>query len=171
MSDLRVIKTKSAIENAFIKLRAQKDLENIKVNELCKLAMINKTTFYNYYQDIYELTDEIENKNIRQCIYGFENFDQLIKNPEKFIHGIYDSFNANENIQIIFSNRWGYLVEKAQQSLLEIYKKEINTNEKKMCIVFLIQGAFYILFNFKSNPTEKLKMLSCVANDIISKRF
>ena len=107
MSDLRVVKTKAAIESAFISLRRQKELENIKVNELCKLAMINKTTFYNYFQDIYELTDEIENKNIHQCIFGFEDFDKLITNPQQFIHGIYNSFNANDNIQIIFSNRWG----------------------------------------------------------------
>ena len=59
MPDLRTIKTKKSIENAFLELRQKKNLEDIKVSELCSIALINKTTFYNYYSDIYELSNEL----------------------------------------------------------------------------------------------------------------
>lgn len=43
--DLRVAKTKNAIINSFLSIRAKKPLEKITVRELCQMAMINKSTF------------------------------------------------------------------------------------------------------------------------------
>ncbi len=40
--DLRIIKTKKAIINAFLALRAKRPLEKITVRELCEMAMVNK---------------------------------------------------------------------------------------------------------------------------------
>ena len=168
--DLRTIKTKKAIEEAFLTIRAKKDLENIKVSELCALALINKTTFYNYYSDIYELSEELENKYLEQCFYGFNGYDCLFKNTENFIRGIYYSFYNNNTIQVLFSNRIAMLVNKTQNYLLEFYKKEINTDEKKMCVIFIIQGAF-ILLNYKSKEEEKLKLLIEITNSIIKQKF
>lgn len=170
MSDLRTIKTKKSIEEAFLALRAKKNLEDIKVSELCTLALINKTTFYNYYCDIYELSDELEKKYLQQCFFGFNGYDCLFKNTEQFIKGIYYSFNSNKTLQILFNNRINMLVDKTQNYLLEFYKKEINNDEKKMCVIFIIQGAF-ILLNYKSKEEEKLNLLVEIASSIIKQKF
>ena len=170
MPDLRTIKTKKSIENAFLELRQKKNLEDIKVSELCSIALINKTTFYNYYSDIYELSNELEEKYLQQCFLGFNGYDCLFKNTEKFIKGIYNSFNNNNTIQILFSNRINMLVEKTQKYLLEFYKKEINTDEKTMCVIFIIQGAF-ILLNYKSKQEEKLNLLIDIATNIIKQKL
>ena len=58
--DLRIEKTRQSIINAFIALRSGKPLEKITVKELCEKAMINKSTFYFHYADIYELSDFLE---------------------------------------------------------------------------------------------------------------
>ena len=55
--DLRIQKTEKAIKNAFLELRAGKPLEKITVKELCGLALINKSTFYSHYDDIYALSE------------------------------------------------------------------------------------------------------------------
>ena len=52
MMDMRVKKTKRSIINAFLELRSKMPLEKIRVNELCRIAEINKSTFYAHYQDI-----------------------------------------------------------------------------------------------------------------------
>ena len=44
--DLRIVKTKQQIKQAFLSLRAQYLPEKIKVKDICERAMINKTTFY-----------------------------------------------------------------------------------------------------------------------------
>lgn len=48
------------IEKAFINLIQKYELNKIKVSDICKLANINRTTFYSNYLDIYDLADKIK---------------------------------------------------------------------------------------------------------------
>lgn len=171
MGDLRIIKTKKAIEDSFLSLRKKTDLDKIKVSELCSVALINKTTFYNYYNDIYELSEELEDKYIKECFFGFDGYDCLINDTEKFILGVYKSFVNSSKIQILFKNRISTLVEKAQQEVLNFYQDTINTEDTKMKVVFLIHGAFYLLLNYKGKASEeeKLKMIINYINNFLKK--
>ncbi|PNZ98043.1 TetR family transcriptional regulator, partial [Staphylococcus carnosus] len=47
--DLRVIKTKMNIENAFLNLFYQKEIEQISVKEITTIAQIARKTFYLHY--------------------------------------------------------------------------------------------------------------------------
>lgn len=47
------------IEQAFMELLQAKDLPQISVSEVCKLAGVNRTTFYANYPDVYGLADAI----------------------------------------------------------------------------------------------------------------
>ena len=49
--DLRVTRTKKALEEAFIDLLSRKTFEEITVNELCEVAGIRRATFYKHYSD------------------------------------------------------------------------------------------------------------------------
>lgn len=51
--------SREKIEKVFIELLQNNSLENIKVSEICKIAKINRTTFYSNYDDIYALADSI----------------------------------------------------------------------------------------------------------------
>ena len=48
-------KTKILLSNALINLLEEKTFDNIKVIEICDKAMVHKTTFYNHFEDKYEL--------------------------------------------------------------------------------------------------------------------
>lgn len=50
--DLRKMKIRTAIREAFIQLRRDKNLEQITVKELSEMAQISKATFYLHYRDI-----------------------------------------------------------------------------------------------------------------------
>ena len=52
------------IKDAFMGLYARKQLHEISVKEICLAAGIARTTFYNYYFDIYELLENIETELI-----------------------------------------------------------------------------------------------------------
>jgi len=60
--DRRVVKTKKAIRNAFASLVTEKDFREITVSELAERAEINRKTFYNYYDGIYSVVEEIQNE-------------------------------------------------------------------------------------------------------------
>lgn len=54
MTDLRIIKTRKALCDAFIILLGEKPFEDITVNELCKKAMVRRATFYQHFEDKYD---------------------------------------------------------------------------------------------------------------------
>ena len=48
-------RTLRAFSNALVALLEQKPFESIQVNELCQACMIPKSTFYNYFDDKFDL--------------------------------------------------------------------------------------------------------------------
>jgi len=58
----RAALTKQRLENAFLALLAQKSIHQINIRELCALAGVNRTTFYNHYGSQYELLEEISRR-------------------------------------------------------------------------------------------------------------
>lgn len=56
--DLRIIKTKASLQTALIKILQEKTLDKISISELCKLASVNRGTFYLHYRDVSELFEE-----------------------------------------------------------------------------------------------------------------
>ena len=52
------------IEKVFIQLIQNKEIYQVSVTEICKLAKINRTTFYANYIDVYDLADKVREKMI-----------------------------------------------------------------------------------------------------------
>lgn len=61
-NDRRVQKTKKGLRNALFELIKQKDINDISVTELTQKAEINRSTFYFYYKDIYDMMEQIQDE-------------------------------------------------------------------------------------------------------------
>lgn len=74
MEDLRVKRTYKLLKEAFFELLSKKPFDEIKINDICNLAMIHRTTFYSHFSDKFELLD--------YCIKDVENelSEKIIKN-------------------------------------------------------------------------------------------
>lgn len=66
--DRRVTKSKAAIKTAFIELISTNTIENISVSKICSSADINRSTFYSYYHDQYDLLSKMEDELIEEII-------------------------------------------------------------------------------------------------------
>ena len=75
--DLRITKTKKLLYEALLKEMETKAFEDIKVNDLCTISMINRSTFYSHYNDKYDLFVDLLNTLKKEL------FDKLDEN--KFI--------------------------------------------------------------------------------------
>lgn len=64
--DRRVIKTKNAIYEALILLMAEKNFEQITINEIAKKADINRGTIYFHFEDKYDLLNQCIKSHIEQ---------------------------------------------------------------------------------------------------------
>ncbi len=64
--DRRIKYTKGIIKETFLNLLEEKEVNKITVSEICKIADINRATFYRYYLDVYDLLEKIENEFIEE---------------------------------------------------------------------------------------------------------
>ena len=59
-TDLRVIRSRMSIRNAFMELLEVKSFEKITVRDITSMAMVSRGTFYLHFEDKYDLLDQIE---------------------------------------------------------------------------------------------------------------
>ena len=57
--DLRIVKTKASLYRGLIELMEKKTFEEIKVSEICSISMINRSTFYDHFNDKFELLESM----------------------------------------------------------------------------------------------------------------
>lgn len=83
-NDLRVRKTRKAIDEAFMELLQKKPLDKITVRELCEKAKVSKGTFYLHYKEIYDLYDRKVEKVYRDSLPGIDDTGLFFTDPRKF---------------------------------------------------------------------------------------
>jgi AcrR family transcriptional regulator len=166
--DLRIVKTKKIIKETFLQLRSKNSLEQIRITELCEIAAINKTTFYKHYQDIYALSDEIENETITSIMDNFQHFDSLFSNTYDFIEGLINAFSLHKKIILtLFSDRMSVLIEKVEAHLKKHYITENHSQESEIALLFLIRGGAQIILNPKYDEAILLKTISNIFEQVI----
>lgn len=167
--DLRIVKTRKNIREAFLELRSEIPLEKIKVTRLCELALINKTTFYKHYQDVYALSEEVENETILSIMDSFDDLNSLFTNPEQFIKGFYYTFKSHEDIiMTLFSGRMDILINKVERQLIVHYTRISSVPEKEIMLSFLLWGASHVLMESKYEETVLLDTLTKATKQILS---
>ena len=65
MGDLRTARTYKLLKDSLLQLLSEKSFDNIKVNDICDLAMVHRTTFYSHFSDKYELLDTVFKYNTK----------------------------------------------------------------------------------------------------------
>jgi AcrR family transcriptional regulator len=88
-SDRRVAKTLDAIESAFLDALNEKNLQKLTINDITERANINRSTFYEYFTDKYELFNHIVRKTFEKKMlehlsgdfgtYSDENMGNIIR--------------------------------------------------------------------------------------------
>ena len=94
-TDLRVIKTKESIEQAFLSLLAKKPLQRISVVELARDARINKGTFYLHFTDIFDLYQKTIRRQIEAGFEHADYFTDFFDAPKRFCEKLTESFSSN----------------------------------------------------------------------------
>lgn len=127
--DRRIERTRSSIINAFLELRSGKPIEKISIKELCEKAGINKSTFYTHYQDIYDLSEQLESQVAGDILSEIGHPDHIFSHPEDFTRELYYAYLAQEHlIHILFSgSRSGMLIVRIENSLKDMIRRMYPT--------------------------------------------
>ena len=158
--DLRTMRTIKSIKEAFLHIRRKKPLEKITVKEIAELAIINKSTFYRYYEDIYALSNEIENDIISECVSAHPGLDELTGKDgvKKLTAAITEQTKA---FSVVFSgSRLDVAVNKLHDALMAKILKEHpelkNDIEKRVIITAVIYGNFKSYLIYQNEDKTKV---------------
>ncbi len=165
--DKRIEKTKRAIKNAFMELRAKKSLEKITVKELCDLAYINKSTFYSHYEDMYALSDALEYDMVLEIVSSIpRDIDYNFSNPEVFTREVTLAFiEYMPQINILFSGKSQthlatHLETIIKKLIFSKYPEYENNAEMNVLLSYCIHGAYNAsLSNPNADPSTVIRVL------------
>jgi len=164
--DRRVRKSKEAIRTALVKLLKHKNIEDITVTEIAKEADVNRKTFYNNYENIYQVIEEIENDIVISFtdLLSKINLDEMLKQPLKFFETLTNIVQKDFEFysNLVQAQRLGgfNLVLKITETLKESVKanlpKELFKDKFTMefSIDYMITGMMEGYTEWLQNPKE-----------------
>ena len=162
-------KTRNAYLEAFCELYQKKSIEKISIQELTNKAGYNRSTFYQYFKDIYELLDYLEvfimnrlqeplKESINSDYTDFEFIDQIMRIHDE--HYLYISALIGKHGNIHFASR---LKDIAIPFILEAHKIPKDNVEARLVLEFHLSGVVaavaYLHSNQKKIPSDDLKGL------------
>ena len=179
--DIRTIRSKESIKNSFIELRTKKELRKITVKELCEKANINKSTFYAYYDDIFDLSEQIESDVVRQIIESINHRYSMIFNASEATSELFYAMKRQKKlIDIVFSGtQHPNLVYKISIMLKDIIfeaNPHLKNNSKfNILLDYAIFGGYYAFeenSKIDNNPDEIISTITHAAthmNELFTK--
>ena len=99
--DKRVRKTKKLLLDALTELMKEKKVNKITVKELTYLADVNRSTFYLYYKDIFDMVDRVETEIIEDFSLVFEEFstkEATYENTLSFFTYVFEFVEDNSDM-------------------------------------------------------------------------
>ena len=181
--ELRILKTKASLYRALMILMKEKEFEQIKISEICAKSMINRSTFYDHFNDKYELLESFINdlkkeleENIKINIETKtikEYYMETLKIMLNYIDDNIDIYSAATRI-----NRNSIASDMMQEVVIESVTAKLNESfinktkiPNKDIVLFYASGVIKILVKSlqdknKFNKEEILETLSVLIPDV-----
>ena len=81
--DLRIRKTKANLYRALLQLMEEKTFEEIKVIDICNTSLINRSTFYDHFNDKYELLSSYIN-DLKEELVEHLNVEKEVNSVKEY---------------------------------------------------------------------------------------
>ena len=152
--DKRSKKTIKAIQDALLKILTDMNLSDVRIVELCRLADINRTTFYLHFESASQVLASIREQIVERIFdsYNGNSFLYTLEHPLEFLNictDVISSYDGFENF-VRHSAEAAYFLEKLKKSFAERAFAEFkNENpERNDCAFFIIDfmtaGILYV---------------------------
>ena len=150
-TDLRLIRTRKFIIESFIELLEKKDFNSIKISDITSGAMINRATFYNHFDDKYDLLEKVIKENLMANV-----LQELSNNKELNEEMLKSLFLSITNFHLSLSDRCQRSYHDMIVNLEAILKKELEQ------IIFQS-----LLKKYQDESNEKLRMIATMLSWMI----
>ncbi|WP_240421405.1 TetR/AcrR family transcriptional regulator [Paenibacillus periandrae] len=162
--DLRILKTRKAIKEAFLTLVQTKGYERITVQDIAYEAMINRNTFYLHYVDKPDLMENLSQESMEKLNVCF-NMDIKDKDiqaidKEMFISSLVEMFKAIEADIVFFRTMLSqngphfstHLKEALKDFILSGIGDHDHNQKMKVGLEYMISGLVGVICMWISDP-------------------
>ena len=141
-------RSKKYIKNAFSELLQKKDLEEITVTEIVKLAELNRGTFYAHYSNITDVLEEIEKEVTDKILFLLSEYrGSIIENPTPFLREIADFLQKDYDFykRLICAKVGDNFIDKLKEFFVTAVVEEMKANTMRD------KEKFYLIIRFYTN--------------------
>lgn len=167
--DVRITRSKRDLRNAFFELVKTRSFDKITVTDICRIATINKMTFYKHYQDKYDLLDDcvrsVAENVYNACVPDDDIDGRIAHNPVEFFAELLSSVmeECHKRREVVISLVYGnnsplrFVVESCCMKILkQLFERLTKIYEFKypvpMIITFMTGGFINVIADeLKSN--------------------
>lgn len=151
--DRRIRKTKKALVQALTTLMSEKKINSITVKEITDLADVNRSTFYLYYKDVFDMVEKIETEMFIDFSEAFHKFSESSTTYDtllSFFTYLFEFVQSNaEMCKILLGPDGDYVfMEKLKEAIRQYQPPIANTSSKEMShylMPFIISGCIGVI--------------------------
>ena len=166
--DRRITMTKRLLKDALTELLRKEDIYHVSIRELCERADVNRTTFYKYYGNQFDLLADMEND-----LLGFlsDTLREYAANPVRIIETIcrhmeehleFGRLIVNNNVDPLFPQKL-FSLEVLREAVLMNYSSLQNEKLQEYLFNFITYGSYRIfclwLNKDQREPPEEIALL------------
>ena len=157
--DRRTVYTRKVIMDSYIQLLKEKPKEKIRITEICKLADINRCTFYLHFEDITAVSAAIEEELFEKFKKHVKTQNSKSKDRLSLSDNFIDTMLHDETYRTLMSlssSSWGL-----SESMQEFYLNEMKSSlpqghhlserEQELLYTFIVGGVTAVEQNWISN--------------------
>ena len=161
-TDARTQYTKKVIRKCFFTLLKEKPLNKITVKSICEQAQINRTTFYRYYSDSYDLMEKLET----ELLDSFQSYvrDISIQGPEQAIEAMMNAVKDNTELYtiLISDNADRHYIDKMVSNSYQFFQRgfdrrypQLTPKQRKWLYYYMAQGCISIVLDWVDGGTKE----------------
>lgn len=177
MENQRIRISKKMLKDALIDLLQQKDLQKITIHELCAHAQINRTTFYKYYGNQYDVLadiqrdmfDELELRMRTDKLLDADGLSQTLAYLEEErtkCRLLFNIVNDTRFTEQLFN------LDPIRERMEQILSAGFTDTQSKYLSTFLYQGGFAIIRQWinaetRESPAEMSQLIFGLMTSLI----
>lgn len=125
----RVRYTRLALRESLLGQLEQQPLNNISVSRVCELADVNRSTFYLYYKDVYDLMEQIE-EDLYAQLSALVHANPAILPSSDLLRRIFEVIYKNRDLTRVAFGKYGN--KEFMKKVSNLYRDQALADWKKL---------------------------------------
>lgn len=151
-ADRRVMRTREAIKEAFFRLMEEKPVEKISIRELCDLANINRTSFYDHYLDFPDFLESMEKEFAQSMLAQYDELFSRADDAEETMRKYLHLIRHSRETKLLFSRLGSQSAQKIFEAAMKertipewVQSGKISPEQAEYLFRYIVSGGFAVI--------------------------